>query len=776
MTDFDSSIQQSVDFVDYLTGLAPGGETFLCVRQKPTLKDGEIQLHADGAVKATWPAFLPSKRRKEGEAWYGNTASFIIDRFKDGHPSASAANCEYVLVMVLDDVGDPDKTTKMPPLEPTWKMETSPGSFQWGYVFSEQPTKDEFSAAIVAIAEAGYTDRGAINPVRNFRLPGSVNLKPGRNNYAAQLREFNPERDFTLEQITEAFGVVPAPVTGSVHRPIRISDTGTDDVLVWLSENGKLLSMPNREGWAGVECPNASSHSDGNPEGRYLPATRAFCCYHSHCGEIDSRAFLDWVAEQGGPSHAPGLRDELLAMTMESALSKLTPTEAFPNAAAAVIAEVDRKEMGRLAKAEWFERFAYLQDDDAYFDMIERRYISRSAFNATFRHITCKSIRNGRQVEASVAFDELRQDKGARILVGMTYAAGEDVLCAREGLVYANRWRNARPPVSGGDASLWLDHVERMIPDAAEREHVLNVMAFKVQHPNRKINHAILHAGKPGSGKDTMWAPFFWAIGDHGMTNVYQVKNDEITSQWGYSLESEVIVIQELRQAEAKDRRALENQLKPIIAAPPELLTVNRKGMHPYQALNRVFVLAFSNERVAINLPSDDRRWFVVWSEANRMPEAESSALWAWYQSGGFAAVASWLHARDVSAFNPGASPMMTEAKAIMVEAGMSGAESFLVELMRGRVGEFASGVAGAPWHALCDRLQGQAPAGMKIVQGALLHAFKEAGWVDMGRLASRAHSTKKHVFTAPEMQHLSRSEMRDMVESPPASLMRLVK
>lgn len=764
------------DFVDHLITLAPEGETFLCVRQKPTLKDGEMQFHADGAIKATWPAFLPSKRRKDGEAWYGNTAAFIIDRFKDGHPSASAANCEYVLVMVLDDVGDPDKTTKMPPLEPTWKMETSPGSFQWGYVFSEQPTKDEFSAAIVAIAEAGYTDRGAINPVRNFRLPGSVNLKPGRNNYAAQLREFNPERDFTLEQITEAFGVVPAPVSGSVHRPIRISDTGTDDVLVWLSENGKLLSMPNREGWAGVECPNASSHSDGNPEGRYLPATRAFCCYHSHCGEIDSRAFLDWVAEQGGPSHTPGLRDELLAMTMESALSKLTPTEAFPNAAAAVIAEVDRKEMGRLAKAEWFERFAYLQDDDAYFDMIERRYISRSAFNATFRHITCKSIRTGRVVEASVAFDELRQDKGARILVGMTYAAGEDVLCAREGLVYANRWRNARPEVTGGDASPWLDHVKRMIPDAAEREHVLNVMAFKVQHPNRKINHAVLHAGKPGSGKDTMWAPFFWAIGDHGMTNVYQVKNDEITSQWGYSLESEVIVIQELRQAEAKDRRALENQLKPIIAAPPELLTVNRKGMHPYQALNRVFVLAFSNERVAINLPSDDRRWFVVWSEANRMPEAESSALWTWYHSGGFAAVASWLHARDVSAFNPGASPMMTEAKAIMVEAGMSGAESFLVEMMRARVGEFAAGVAGAPWHALCDRLQGQAPAGMKIVQGALLHAFKEAGWVDMGRLASRAHSTKKHVFTAPEMQHLSRSEMRDMVESPPAPLMRLVK
>ena len=106
----------------------------------------------------------------------------------------------------------------------------------------------------------------------------------------------------------------------------------------------------------------------------------------------------------------------------------------------------------------------------------------------------------------------------------------------------------------------------------------------------------------------------------------------------------------------------------------------------------------------------------------------------------------------------------------------MSGAESFLVELMRNRLGEFSAGVCGAPWHALCDRLQGQAPTGTKLVQGALLHAFKEAGWVDMGRLASRAHTTKKHIFCAPELQTLSRSDLRAMVEAAPVPSVRLVK
>jgi hypothetical protein len=759
--------------LDFLTKLAPEGETFLIVRQKPQLKEGQYQYHDDGAIKCTWPAMLPTAKVKNDWAIYGNTASFIIDRFRDGHVSASAANCEYVLVMVLDDVGTKAIT---PPLEPTWKMETSEGSFQWGYVFSEQPTKADFSAAILAIAEAGYTDKGAINAVRNFRLPGSVNIKPGRDAFRSILREFHPDRDFTLEQICTALNVMPAESVDA-YKPIRISDDGTDDVMVWLSEKGLLLSRPNQEGWAGVVCPNSAEHTDGNPEGRYMPANRAYTCLHSHCIDFGSRAYLEWVAENGGPKHTPGLREELLASVMGAAVNKLQPTEAFPDVAAAVIAEVERKELQRVERDGWYSRFAYLQDDDAFFDLVERHEVSRSSFNAIYRHIECKSIHAKKhKIEAATCFDENRQAKGARILKGVTYAAGDSILCARDGIVYGNRWRDARPATVAGNIKPWLDHVERMLPDDKERAHVLDVMAFKLQHPNRKINHAVLHGGNPGSGKDTLWAPFFWAIGGDALRNVSLVRNEEVTSQWGYALETEILVINELRQSEAKDRRALENTLKPLIAAPPEFLMVQRKGLAPYDLVNRLQVIAFSNERVAINLPSDDRRWFVVWSDAPRMRDEDGAALWAWLEAGGKSAVAAWLHARDVSAFAPGATPMLTEAKAIMVEAGMSGAESFLVDLMRNRLGEFSKGVVGAPWHALCDRLQGASPTGMKIVQPALLHALKEAGWVDMGRIASRDFTSKKHIFVSPDMMETSRSDLRRMVESPPPSTLRAVK
>ena len=765
-----------MNFVEYITNLAPNGETALVVRQKPQLDgNGQLQTHADGTIKCTWPAFLPTAKVKKDWAIYGNTGSFILDRFADGKVSASSANCEYVLVMMLDDIGT---KSKEPPLAPTWIMETSEGSFQWGYAFKEQPTKGDFTAAIKAIATAGYTDPGATNAVRNFRLPGSINLKPGRNNFASVLREFHPEREYNLEDICVALAVTPDPADTAQNVAIRLADTGKDSVVTWLNEQGLIMSAANGEGWMGIVCPNNAEHTDGNIEGRYKPLDRSYCCLHGHCVDFSSQMFLDWVADNGGPTVSHGLRDELLAEKMKDTLSKLTPNDIYRDTAAELIAEVERKELGRIEKAEWYSRFAYIQDDESYFDMQDRREVSRQTFNALFRHTACKSIHTGRKVEASICFDENRQAMGAKALVGVTYAAGEDVIVSRDGDLYGNRWRDARPQLENpsADISMWLKHCQELVPERDELEHIFDVMAFKVQHPEIKINHAILHAGDQGSGKDTFWAPFIWAVCGNHSKNRGIMDNNSVNSQWGYQLESEVLIINELKEPDAATRRQLANQLKPIIAAPPEMLPINRKGLHPYMMANRLFVLAFSNDPVPISLDSQDRRWFCVWSAAPRMDSNKAKKMWDWYRAGGFAAIADNLKKRDVSRFNPSAPPMWTEFKANLVEHGMSMAESYLVEMLKNRVGEFNRGVIGSPFHSLCDRLAGAAPSGVKVPQAALLHALKEAGWIDRGRLKSREFDTKKHIFCAPELSEFAKSDLRRMVEENPPPKMVLVK
>ena len=140
--------------------------------------------------------------------------------------------------------------------------------------------------------------------------------------------------------------------------------------------------------------------------------------------------------------------------------------------------------------------------------------------------------------------------------------------------------------------------------------------------------------------------------------------------------------------------------------------------------------------------------------------------MWAWYKKGGFEKVAAWLWQRDVSRFNPAAAPPVTEWKLNMVEHGLSVAESYLVDMLRARTGVFAQGVVAGPFHKICDTIASSLPAGTKVPQGALLHAFKEAGWIDCGRIGSVDFQTKRHIFAAGDvLARYKKSELRRMVE-----------
>ena len=126
-----TKIISQIEFIEYLSKLPAEGETLLLVQQKAVTKDGQAVFHGDGTPKYAWIPSLPT-RIKPNTALYVNTGSFMIDRFHNGKLSASSANCEHVLFLMLDDIGT---KSKVPPLEPTWKIETSPGNQQWGYIF-----------------------------------------------------------------------------------------------------------------------------------------------------------------------------------------------------------------------------------------------------------------------------------------------------------------------------------------------------------------------------------------------------------------------------------------------------------------------------------------------------------------------------------------------------------------------------------------------------------------------------------------------------------------
>ena len=123
----------------------------------------------------------------------------------------------YTHVIVLDDVKEKlslEQAQKLP--TPTWVLETSPGSEQWGYVLNE-PCSDRGRVenlldGLVAngLAPDGK-DPGMKGVTRYVRLPEGYNNKASKlvngQPFKCRITEWNPFYRVTLEQLAEPFAV-----------------------------------------------------------------------------------------------------------------------------------------------------------------------------------------------------------------------------------------------------------------------------------------------------------------------------------------------------------------------------------------------------------------------------------------------------------------------------------------------------------------------------------------------------------------------------------------
>jgi hypothetical protein len=143
------------------------------------------------------------------------------------------------------------------------------------------------------------------------------------------------------------------------------------------------------------------------------------------------------------------------------------------------------------------------------------------------------------------------------------------------------------------------------------------------------------------------------------------------------------------------------------------------------------------------------------------MTPAEIDRIWGWYRSGGLEAVAGWLRARDVSALNPKAIPFSTEYKQRLIHTGMSHGEGYVYHLIEKGEAPFDVDVIGGPWHKILDTVNAPLNGSTRVVQPALLHALKEAGWIDKGLCYSTDFPSRKHCFVKPQLADWSRSDIR---------------
>jgi hypothetical protein len=146
-----------------------------------------------------------------------------------------------------------------------------------------------------------------------------------------------------------------------------------------------------------------------------------------------------------------------------------------------------------------------------------------------------------------------------------------------------------------------------------------------------------------------------------------------------------ILRVSEARDMGDIDRFGLYESLKTIEAAPPDVLRVDEKNIREHPVMNVTGVIITSNHKTdGIYLPPDDRRHYVAWSDRTQGDFAATywRELYAWYESGGYDHVASYLRSVDLSNFDPKAPPPKTAAFWSIVDAGRAPEDADLADTL----------------------------------------------------------------------------------------------
>lgn len=273
----------------------------------------------------------------------------------------------------------------------------------------------------------------------------------------------------------------------------------------------------------------------------------------------------------------------------------------------------------------------------------------------------------------------------------------ENIVCADSGIIRLRgarcfntyvppAWRKEDPGEEDvAEPTPWIEHVRKLFPVVEEQEHFFDFAAHMIQRPDEKVNHGLVLGGKQGIGKDTMLLPLRRGVGEH---NAAEIDPDAIARPYNPYIRSVMLVINEVRPHD-EDHKAsgFYNQIKTLLASPPEMMAMEMKFFNPIYIRNLCHVILTTNEPLAMYIPDEDRRLFVMTSELpdpklhDVFPENYFENLHNWLESGGAMNVVHWLDKRRYE-FNPAAPPPMTSGKRLVIGSGLDVRRTLIDEVL----------------------------------------------------------------------------------------------
>lgn len=224
-----------------------------------------------------------------------------------------------------------------------------------------------------------------------------------------------------------------------------------------------------------------------------------------------------------------------------------------------------------------------------------------------------------------------------------------DIIYDDFGRAGLNTYIPAKISMREGDVSLWLKHVENILPVESDRKIFYDYLAHCVKYPGVKLQWAPLLQSAEGVGKTVFYEVMRKAI---GQMYIYRPKAQELVSSGSkfnaWMRAKLMIMVDEIK---VDERRELLEVLKPMITDAD--IEVQSKGVDQEMEDNMANWVFFSNFKDAVPISENGRRFATFFSvlQSERdileagMDKKYFDRLWTWLRKeGGLEAVAYWLH------------------------------------------------------------------------------------------------------------------------------------
>lgn len=235
-----------------------------------------------------------------------------------------------------------------------------------------------------------------------------------------------------------------------------------------------------------------------------------------------------------------------------------------------------------------------------------------------------------------------------------------------------NFWKGFVEPIKGNHQP-FIDHIYKLIKGTqAEKEYIINLLAYSVRYPDRLTGVALAFRGVQGAGKSTISETMKALCPNH--SKVF----DSMETLFDFNAETAHTKYFLMEESVWGGEISKQGKLKNLITCPTRAIKV--KNLTGFDVINYGFFIFTSNEAWMLPVEKGDRRLSIFDCTTDLVDDfTYFDQYYGWLENGGANALCHYFkHERNLDGFNP-KTVIVNSAKTDVKSIGLPAIEKFIL-------------------------------------------------------------------------------------------------